>query len=59
MLNRLGRAAVEAMTAAIEGSDTLPEAVRREILNRTDGVPLFVEELTRALVELAGQTPGG
>jgi class 3 adenylate cyclase/tetratricopeptide (TPR) repeat protein len=59
VLNRLGRAAVEAMTAAIEGSDTLPDTVRREILNRTDGVPLFVEELTRALVELAGQSPEG
>jgi class 3 adenylate cyclase/tetratricopeptide (TPR) repeat protein len=59
VLNRLGRAAVEAMTAAIEGSASLPEAVRREILSRTDGVPLFVEELTRALVELAGQSPGG
>ncbi len=58
-LNRLARAAVEAMTAAIEGSDTLPDAVRHEILNRTDGVPLFVEELTRALVELAGQSPDG
>ena len=31
-LNRLGRAAVEAMTAAIEGSETLPDAVRSEIL---------------------------
>jgi class 3 adenylate cyclase/tetratricopeptide (TPR) repeat protein len=59
VLNRLGRAAVEAMTSAIEGSASLPEAVRREILSRTDGVPLFVEELTRALVELAGQSPGG
>ena len=59
VLNRLGRAAVEAMTAAIAGSDILPDAVRREILNRTDGVPLFVEELTRALVELAGQSPDG
>jgi predicted ATPase len=59
VLNRLGRAAVEAMTAAIEGSDILPDAVRREILARTDGVPLFVEELTRALVELAGQSPQG
>jgi class 3 adenylate cyclase/tetratricopeptide (TPR) repeat protein len=58
-LNRLGRAAVEAMTAAIEGSAALPETVRREILSRTDGVPLFVEELTRALVELAEQSPGG
>ena len=59
VLNRLGRAAVEAMTAAIEGSDVLPDVVRREILNRTDGVPLFVEELTRALVELAGKSPEG
>ena len=59
VLNRLGRAAVEAMTADIEGSDTLPDAVRREILARTDGVPLFVEELTRALVELAGQPAEG
>jgi class 3 adenylate cyclase/tetratricopeptide (TPR) repeat protein len=59
VLNRLGRAAVEAMTAAIEGSDALPESVRREILSRTDGVPLFVEELTRALVELAAKSPEG
>jgi tetratricopeptide (TPR) repeat protein len=56
MLNRLGRAAVEAMTDAIEGSAALPDAVRREIVARTDGVPLFVEELTRALVELAEQS---
>jgi class 3 adenylate cyclase/tetratricopeptide (TPR) repeat protein len=55
VLNRLGRAAVEAMTAAIEGSQALPDVVRQEILARTDGVPLFVEELTRALIELAGQ----
>jgi class 3 adenylate cyclase/predicted ATPase len=55
VLNRLGRAAIEAMTAAIEGSATLPEAMRQEIISRTDGVPLFVEELTRALVELAEQ----
>ncbi|WP_422000556.1 ATP-binding protein [Reyranella sp.] len=55
VLNRLGRTAVEAMTAAIEGSDRLSEDVRREILTRTDGVPLFVEELTQALVELAAR----
>jgi class 3 adenylate cyclase/tetratricopeptide (TPR) repeat protein len=56
VLNRLGRVAIEAMTDAIEGSDVLPEAVRREIVARTDGVPLFVEELTRAMVELAEQS---
>jgi class 3 adenylate cyclase/tetratricopeptide (TPR) repeat protein/type II secretory pathway predicted ATPase ExeA len=58
-LNRLGRAAVEAITAAIAGSDNLPAAVRREIAARTDGVPLFIEELTRALVELAEQSQAG
>ena len=59
VLNRLGRAAVEAMTSAIEGSEALPQAVRREIVARTDGVPLFVEELTRALIELADQSARG
>ena len=59
VLNRLGRVAIEAMTAAIEGSATLPDAVRQEIISRTDGVPLFVEELTRALVELAEQSQSG
>jgi tetratricopeptide (TPR) repeat protein len=44
------------MTDAIEGGASLPDAVRREIVARTDGVPLFVEELTRALVELAEQS---
>lgn len=29
----------------------LPEAVRQEIVDRTDGVPLFVEELTKAALE--------
>ena len=59
VLNRLGRAAVEAITSAIEGSEALPESVRREIVARTDGVPLFVEELTRALIELADQSARG
>ena len=60
VLNRLGRAAVEAITSTIEGSEALPESVRKEIVARTDGVPLFVEELTRALIELEsiGQRDG-
>jgi predicted ATPase len=57
-LNRLGRAAVEAIAAGIQGSKVLPDSVRREIISRTDGVPLFVEELTRALVDLAEQSLG-
>ena len=53
-LNRLGRAGVEAIVARLGGA-ALPRAVVDTIIARTDGVPLFVEELTKAVVE-TGQT---
>lgn len=49
-LNRLGRAGVEAIVHRLGGS-TLPVATVDAIITRTDGVPLFVEELTKAVVE--------
>lgn len=39
------------LTEAIAGSAELPVEVRRQIVERTDGVPLFVEELTKAVLE--------
>jgi predicted ATPase len=33
------------------GGKGLPESVLKQILERTDGVPLFVEELTKTLLE--------
>jgi class 3 adenylate cyclase/tetratricopeptide (TPR) repeat protein len=53
MLNRLGNAAVGAITANIAGTSRLPPSVLDEIASRADGVPLFVEELTKAVVEMA------
>jgi class 3 adenylate cyclase/tetratricopeptide (TPR) repeat protein len=53
VLNRLGNAAVGAITANIAGTRRLPPSVLEEIASRADGVPLFVEELTKAVVELA------
>jgi class 3 adenylate cyclase/tetratricopeptide (TPR) repeat protein/ABC-type transport system involved in cytochrome c biogenesis ATPase subunit len=50
-LNRLGREATAAIVARITGGRSLPEAVLAEIAARTDGVPLFVEELTKTIVE--------
>src|SRR5439155_23199400 len=35
----------------ITGGKTLPEEVMNQILARTDGVPLFVEELTKTVLE--------
>jgi class 3 adenylate cyclase/predicted ATPase len=54
-LNRLGRAGVEAIVTRLGGAQTLPADVIDAIIARTDGVPLFVEELTKAILE-TGET---
>jgi class 3 adenylate cyclase len=54
-LNRLSRSASASLVGRFGGSEGLPDDVVEEILERTDGVPLFIEELTKAVVE-AGET---
>jgi predicted ATPase len=39
------------MVGGMAGARVLPEEVSAQILGRTDGVPLFVEELTKAVLE--------
>ncbi len=51
-LGRLGGTHVGAMVEGVTGGRTLPTEVARQIVAKTDGVPLFVEELTKAVVEL-------
>ena len=50
-LNRLTRREVEAMIDRVIGNRQLAANVRQEIIERTDGVPLFVEEMTKAVLE--------
>ncbi len=50
-LSRLGRAQVEAMVTEVTGGKTLPVEVVQQIVTKTDGVPLFVEELTKMVLE--------
>jgi predicted ATPase len=50
-LNRLGRPQVEAMVTEVTRSKTLPAEVLQQIVMKTDGVPLFVEELTKMVLE--------
>jgi class 3 adenylate cyclase/predicted ATPase len=50
-LNRLGRASSDAIVARLAGGKSLPAALVGEIAARTDGVPLFIEELTKAVLE--------
>jgi class 3 adenylate cyclase/predicted ATPase len=50
-LNRLDRRDRTALVAQIAGGKTLPDEVVAQIVERTDGVPLFVEELTKSVLE--------
>ena len=52
-LNRLGRRERMAMVEQVTGGKALPPGLLDQIIDRTDGVPLFVEELTKALLESA------
>jgi predicted ATPase/DNA-binding transcriptional ArsR family regulator len=50
-LQKLAVHEVEQMVAAVAGSDFVPRRITSQIVERTDGVPLFVEEFTRAVVD--------
>jgi predicted ATPase len=50
-LDRLARVEAVALIERIAGGHTLPPAMVDAILTRTEGVPLFVEELTKTLLE--------
>jgi len=50
-LNRLERRDRTALIEQIAGGKALPDNVIHQIVDRTDGVPLFVEELTKSVLE--------
>ena len=50
-LSRLGQPHVEVMVGKVTGGKALPAEIVRQIASKTDGVPLFVEELTKMVVE--------
>ena len=50
-INRLGEREAAALIDRVTGDKSLPENIRQEIIERTDGIPLFVEEMTRAVLE--------
>ena len=50
-LNRLPRHCIEQMAPRVAGGRTLPAEVLQHIVEKTDGIPLFVEEITKALLE--------
>src|SRR5207237_9426388 len=50
-LNRLDRRDRTALVGQIAGGKALPDELVAQIVDRTDGVPLFVEELTKSVLE--------
>jgi class 3 adenylate cyclase len=50
-INRLGERDIAAMIDGMVGNKLLPANIRQDIIKRTDGIPLFVEELTKAVLE--------
>jgi class 3 adenylate cyclase/predicted ATPase len=50
-LNRLGEREAATIIARLVGNKALPADVLAEIVERTDGIPLFVEEMTKAVLE--------
>src|SRR5207342_2673235 len=51
----LTRRDIDAMIDRIVGNKLLPANIRQDIIERTDGIPLFVEEMTKAVLEAEGE----
>ena len=56
-LNHLAHPQVEQLVTGMTDGKTFPAAMLQQILEKTDGVPLFVEEITKAILE-SGQLKG-
>jgi predicted ATPase len=54
-INRLAERDIGAMIDRVVGDKPLPANIRKDIIERTDGIPLFVEEMTKAVLEAGGE----
>ena len=54
-LNRLAQREIAALIDGVTGNNPLPANIRQDIIERTDGIPLFVEEMTKAVLEAEGE----
>ncbi len=54
-LNRLSQHDADSMIDRVIGNKFIPASIRQDIIERSDGIPLFVEEMTKAVLE--AETP--
>jgi class 3 adenylate cyclase/tetratricopeptide (TPR) repeat protein len=50
-LNRLAQRDIDEVIDHVAGNKSIPGNIRQDIIERTDGVPLFIEEMTKAVLE--------
>jgi len=50
-VNRLSRDQIERMVTHVAGGKRLPTAIVQQLVDKTDGVPLYVEEMTKVVLE--------
>ena len=43
------------MIDRVTGNKALSKSIRHDIIERADGIPLFVEEITKAVLEAEGE----
>src|SRR5262249_12090806 len=56
IVNRLAEREAGAMIERLVGNRLLSASIRQDIIERTDGIPLFVEEMTKAVLEAGSET---
>jgi class 3 adenylate cyclase/predicted ATPase len=55
-LNRLAPRDIHSLIEGVVGKRSLPAGIRQDIIERTDGIPLFVEEITKAVLDAEGES---
>jgi class 3 adenylate cyclase/predicted ATPase len=55
-LNRLARRDIDSLIEGLIGNRSIPAGIRKDIIDRADGIPLFVEEMTKAVLDAEGDS---
>ncbi|NOJ39372.1 AAA family ATPase [Bradyrhizobium sp. WSM 1791] len=55
-LNRLAPCDIHSLIEGVAGNRSLPVDIRQDIIERTDGIPLFAEEMTKAVLDAEGES---
>ena len=50
-INRMAERDIDAIIDLVAENKPIPKSVRKDIIERTDGIPLFIEEMTKAILE--------